>query len=318
VDFLPNSTNVDIDHLAELIDSDTAGVMVTHYHVSQKDMAAIGDLCRQRGVALFDDCAISIGASYNGCPIGSLTDGSVFSFSGFKVLNYYWGGALAVPPGKTADALEQEVLSWPRLSTRLYLPQIRKVALYAAVTGPALFPLVFRLRRRVIGPGKIVDIFPLSRVETVQLDDTIRSRPANVALCEWVRKLETVRSVIDHRRGIAAIYDRYFREINVSAETPESIRQESAFVNYPIVVGEERRDTIYRAALSANFDVGLSLYPNAHEMPSLSGTEGRTNRISKLVRSIVTLPTHTRATPEYSERLAKFMSGLLTAGQGRG
>jgi perosamine synthetase len=311
VDFLPRSTNIDVDHLAELVAADVAAVIVTHYHVIQKDMDAVADLCRRRGVALFDDCAIALGASYRGRPVGTLTDASVFSFSGFKVLNYYWGGALSMPPGDAADVLDREVSSWARMPTRLYLPQIRKVVAYAAATGPLLFPFVFRLRRRVINAGEIADVFPVSRIETTELDDTIRSRPSYSALREWVRKFGCVQKLVEHRRAIATIYDRHFQEISVSADAPEAVRRESGFVNYPIVVGEDRRDAIYKAALGMNFDIGLSLYPNAHETPSFRGLEGRTSNVTKLVRTIVSLPTHSRVTEEHAKQLVTFLAAAM-------
>ena len=315
VDFLPNSTNIDVRQLANLIDAETAGVLVTHYHVNQKDLRAISDLCRDRGVLLFDDCAISLGAQYEGRPIGSLVDASVFSMSGFKILNYFWGGALALPAGPLAAAIEREVSIWPPLASAKYWPQIRKIAAFAAVTSPTLFPLVFRLRRRQIAAGRIVDMFPVSRIESVALDETLLSRPSSAALAEWVGKFGSVETIVCHRRAIAAVYDDYFRNINVSAETPEALRRESAFVNYPIVVGEQRRNHLYRETLEAGFDVGLSLYPNAHETQSFHAVPGRTENVSRLVRSILTLPTHTRMTPEHARKLSQFLAAQLASGR---
>jgi perosamine synthetase len=310
VDFRPNSTNLDLDHLASLVDDQTACVMVTHYHVSQAETPAIADLCNVRGIRFFDDCAISLGASYEGKPIGTVSDGSVLSFSAFKTLNFYWGGAV-VASHDEGEAIASEVAEWPRLSFRQYLPQIKKVCLFAAATSRMLFPLVYGLRRRIIASGEIVDIYPVSRIETTHLDATIRSRPALAATSEWNRKFGEAADIISHRRQIAAIYDRHFRDINVSAETPEARRSESVFVNYPILVGLDRRDEIYRSALNHDFDVGLSLYPNVHEMEGFSKFRGQTTNVSRLVRSIISLPTHRRVTPEYAENLSVFLGRQL-------
>jgi dTDP-4-amino-4,6-dideoxygalactose transaminase len=99
VDFLPGSTNVAVDAVDRAMSPRTAAVLLTHYHVNQEHLAEIGQLCRAKSVPLFDDCAIAFGADYDGAPIGGLTDASVMSFSSYKLLNYFWGGALAVRSG---------------------------------------------------------------------------------------------------------------------------------------------------------------------------------------------------------------------------
>jgi len=311
VDFRPNSTNVDLAHLRSLIDERTACVLVTHYHVPQAETNAIADFCHSKGVKFFDDCAISLGASIEGKPIGTVSDASVFSFSGFKILNFFWGGAIAMPPGEIATAVEAEVGTWPRLRFWHYQFPAKKVLTYRFMTSRLVFPLFFALRRRIIDSGEIVDVLPLSRTETVSLEDTITSRPALAALGEWSRKFSDIADILAHRRSIAAVYDRHFRKISVSAETPEERRAEAGFVNYPIVVGRNSRDKIYKALLANNYDVALSLYPNVHEMESFTDIAGRTTNVSALVRSIITLPTHTRVTPAYAERLSQFLLTLV-------
>jgi dTDP-4-amino-4,6-dideoxygalactose transaminase len=89
------------------------------------------------------------------------------------------------------------------------------------------------------------------------------------------------------------------------------LRAESAFVNYPIVVGQDRRNDLYRAALCDGFDIGLSLYPDVQEMQSFTSIPGRTTNVANLVRSIVSLPTHPRVTPEYADELSAYVSRYL-------
>jgi perosamine synthetase len=304
VDSLPNSTNVDLKHLESLIDARTACVMLTHYHVSQDKLFDILHLCRSFGVKLFDDCAICLGATIDGAHIGTLTDGSIFSFSGFKTLNYLWGGIVAIRDYDMFAAINAEVSQWDRLTLTQYREQTIKILQYAAATNSILFPLVFLLKRALLSSRKIEDILPLSRLETISLDQTIRSRPSLAAIDEWIRKLPTIDDIVRHRRSVAEVYDRHFRDICVSPETADAIRSESAFVNYPIVVGQERRDQVYRDILTRGFDVGLSLYPNVHETEGYTSIEGRTTNVSMLVRSVLTLPTHTRVTLAYADQLA--------------
>ena len=313
VDFLPKSTNVDLGHLESLIDERTACVMLTHYHVNQNGLLDVKEMCRSSGIKLFDDCAISLGASIGGARVGTLTDGSMFSFSGFKILNYLWGGIVATRDDETFSAISAEVGEWERLQIGQYKKQAVKILQYAVGTSSVLFPIVFYLRRALLSGRKIEDILPLSRLETVSLDETIRSRPAMAAVDEWNRKISDIGSIVDHRRSIAAIYDESFRDISVSAETSEANRRESAFVNYPILAGIERRDEVYRKVLERDYDVGVSLYPNVNETESYTSIEGRTANVSALVRSVVTLPTHPKITPEYAHKLAAAVKEALSS-----
>jgi len=311
VDFLPHSTNVDLRHLESLIDQRTACVILTHYHVSQNKLFDVARKCRDSGIKLFDDCAICLGATIGGARIGTLTDGSMFSFSGFKILNYLWGGIVAVRDDDILAAISAEVSGWNRLKLTQYRTQATKVLEYAAGTSSVLFPLVFHVRRALLSSRKIEDILPPSRVETVSLDETIRSRPSLAALDEWIRKLPSIDDIVKRRRSIAKVYDRHLRDICVSPETSDVIRTESAFVNYPIVVGQKGRDRVYREVLDSGFDIGLSLYPNVHETENYTSIEGSSTNVSMLVRSVLTLPTHPKVTPAYAEELAVTVRKVL-------
>ena len=316
VDFLPNSTNVAAESVEAAIDDRTAAVMLTHYHVNQANLSEIAAICAARDVRLFDDCAISFGSQFKGAPVGALTDASVMSFSAFKILNFLWGGALSVKSDLLFSTIDAETQSWPRLKLLQYRRQALKTLAYGFATSQTIFPLVFRVRRPVASGDKIGDVFPLSRVETVSLDATIRSRPHNNALREWNRKFEAVEQRVAHRRRIAGIYDQYFRASSVSAETADELRDESCFINYPIVVGEDRRDQIYRDMLRSGLDIGRSLYPNVHEVESFTGIEGVSGNVSGLVRSVLTLPTHSRIREDYAHRLARRLSAAISTRRG--
>jgi aminotransferase EvaB len=78
-------------------------------------MDPILELAQQHNLKVIEDCAHSLGATYKGRMVGTLGDGSFFSFQAFKPLNTYGGGLgwvkdaeIARKVGELADA-EQ----WP-------------------------------------------------------------------------------------------------------------------------------------------------------------------------------------------------------------
>jgi dTDP-4-amino-4,6-dideoxygalactose transaminase/choline dehydrogenase-like flavoprotein len=318
VDCLPNSTNVDLDHLRSLLDDSVACVLLTHYSVSQNKTREIVALCHERGAKLFEDCAVGLGATIGGQPVGTFGDAGVFSLSGFKIQNFIWGGFIVTKDRQLFEALSSEVSSWPRLRPRQYFGMAKAMLRYAFLTSPLVFPLAFRVRSLRVQQGKIEDLIPRVLIETPTLDETIETRPALAAFAEWNRKFDDAPAINKHRRAIAAIYDRAFRSICVAPETDEEVRASSAFGSYPIVVGEANRARVYSEVLRRGFDIGLTLYPNVHELPANAPIPGRSSNIFALVRSLLSLPTHTGVSEAYASKLADCVVEVMAACYARG
>lgn len=70
----------------------TCAVLPTHLYGMSCDMDPILDLARRHGLKVIEDCAHSLGATYQGRMVGTLGDASFFSFQAFKPLNTYGGG----------------------------------------------------------------------------------------------------------------------------------------------------------------------------------------------------------------------------------
>lgn len=312
VDSLANSTNIDLDQLAALLDDKTACVFITHYHVNQNQTGDLVALCKERGIMLFDDCALSLGGDFEGTSVGRVTDASVFSMSGFKVLNFFWGGAITTTSQSLAKTLSAVVETWPRLRISQYKHQMLKILKYDLATREFLFShFLFPVLRSRINHSEVQDVLPLSRIESRTLEDTVTSRPAFAATTEWNRKISSVERFIIHRRRIASVYDRHLAHRAVSGETKEAVRRGSCYVNYPVWIETEHRNEVYRDLLGQGFDVGLSLYPNVHETLGFHDIQGRSGNVSALVRSVITLPSHPRISEAYAQRIARAMTSTL-------
>jgi dTDP-4-amino-4,6-dideoxygalactose transaminase len=67
------------------------------------DFDRITATCREYGVALVEDAAEALGATYRGRPAGSLADISVLSFNGNKIMTTSGGGMLLSPDQTVVD-----------------------------------------------------------------------------------------------------------------------------------------------------------------------------------------------------------------------
>jgi perosamine synthetase len=304
VDFVPRSTNIDVDHLSDLIDEQTCCVIVTHYHFNQGDMTEICRLCASNGIMLVEDCALAFGSPLPDTRNSSTTTASVYSFSGFKTLNFFWGGAIATASAELARRLSEEIDKWPQLLWHDYVGPMIKLAKYDVLTRNWVFPWFTFPLLKWKAQRLQKDVLPMVRVESTDLDDTILSRPSMHAIREWDRKLGMVDAFIRHRRNIAAIYISELQDHLVAGETSKEVREASCLVNCPIDVDSKQRGEIIRRIFDKGFDVGASLYPNVHELQGFSHIAGRSDNVARLVRSVVTLPTHPRISEEYAHQLS--------------
>ncbi|OED36123.1 aminotransferase [Chromatiales bacterium (ex Bugula neritina AB1)] len=86
---------VDLTHLQQLMEeTDCRFFMVSHMRGHLADMEAIAELCSKHKVILIEDCAHTMGASWNGKKSGTFGDVSCFSTQTYKHINSGEGGLL--------------------------------------------------------------------------------------------------------------------------------------------------------------------------------------------------------------------------------
>ena len=130
-------------------------------------MDAIRSICASKEVMLVDDCALALGAAEVNGRIGSTADASVFSFSGFKPLNFFWGGAITTRSSEVGRRVSEEVAHWSRLDRSHYRGQVLKVLKYDLATRDLIFAaFTFPRLRRMVLKGDDNEILPLVRVES--------------------------------------------------------------------------------------------------------------------------------------------------------
>lgn len=84
VDVEPSTFNIDPDLLEERITPRTRAIVVVHLHGLPADMDRINAVARRHDLAVIEDAAQSLGASYRGRPAGSLGRVGVFSLNAEK------------------------------------------------------------------------------------------------------------------------------------------------------------------------------------------------------------------------------------------
>lgn len=101
----PVSGNIDPGSIRQSITSRTKAILVVHYAGYPVRLAEIRAIADEYGIALIEDCAHALGATYDGKPIGTIGDYAIFSFQAIKHMTTVDGGILAVAdPEKLVQA----------------------------------------------------------------------------------------------------------------------------------------------------------------------------------------------------------------------
>lgn len=93
-DIDPMTGNISPKSIAEKITSRTKAVMPVHWGGYPCDMEEINAIAAEHGLAVVEDAAHALGATYKGKPIGAISRFTAFSFQAIKHLTTGDGGAL--------------------------------------------------------------------------------------------------------------------------------------------------------------------------------------------------------------------------------
>jgi perosamine synthetase len=103
----PRTLNLDPKAAERAITPRTKAIMPVHQVGLPADMDAFADIAARHGIALVEDAACAIGATYKGRPIGSLGNPACFSLHPRKVITTGEGGMITTDDDALADRLRK-------------------------------------------------------------------------------------------------------------------------------------------------------------------------------------------------------------------
>ncbi|HEY7170532.1 MAG TPA: aminotransferase class I/II-fold pyridoxal phosphate-dependent enzyme [Vicinamibacterales bacterium] len=120
----------------------TRAVVPTHLYGLPCDMDAIMAIARRHNLAVIEDCAHALGATYRGQQVGTFGDGALFSFQTLKPLNAFGGGMALVRDPEVARRVRTAVdaLPWPdegRVRNRFKIGRAQRF-----FSSPLMFTLI--------------------------------------------------------------------------------------------------------------------------------------------------------------------------------
>lgn len=102
-DIEPETLNVSPEHARSLVNERTKAIVCVHYGGLPCQMDALHALGREFNIPVIEDAAQAIGATYNGTPVGGLSEYTIFSFQAIKHFTTGDGGMLMLHPQLPAE-----------------------------------------------------------------------------------------------------------------------------------------------------------------------------------------------------------------------
>jgi CDP-6-deoxy-D-xylo-4-hexulose-3-dehydrase len=119
VDCDPDTLNMDMNEALRAIGPKTKAIMPVHVYGNPCEMPALYNLSGDYGLVVIEDCCESMGAEYDGVPVGTNADVATFSFYFSHHITTLEGGMVVTENPYTADMLRiQRSHGWLRDSDR--------------------------------------------------------------------------------------------------------------------------------------------------------------------------------------------------------
>ncbi len=113
VDVGETTYTLDPDQLELAVGERTRAVIPTHLYGKPCDMDAVMRIARERGLAVIEDCAQSVGAEYKGRKVGGFGDAAYYTFGVTKNLTTLVGGMVTTPRADIAERVRRRVAELP-------------------------------------------------------------------------------------------------------------------------------------------------------------------------------------------------------------
>lgn len=316
IDSEPGSVHIGAQRVQEAIDDSTAAVIVTHYHSTNREIQDIADICKANGIALIEDCAIALGAKYDGNHVGSFGDFALFSFGLFKFISTYLGGGIVVRDPKKRSAILEQVNNWPRITASELCPHAAKAWKLSTLTQEKVFSnFTFPLFR--FGYTHEIDVIKRSAkndpnpVLRDSLPEDYRVRPSIFQLNEFIRQIPLVEAARIKRLLNASHYFNKLKSKRVPGLPEEPNINFDCYLNFPLMISNNRKKFVDEM-MRSNFDLGIYYYRNCADAPALFQYHKPLPNLASFVKKIVFFPTYPAVDSEYIDRLTDRVADLVS------
>jgi len=243
----PATFTIDPAAVERAITPHTRAIVPTHLYGLPCDMDAILDIARRHGLRVIEDCAHTLGATYDGRPVGTLGDAAIFSFQTLKPLNLYGGGLALVRDGALADRVRALAYAapWPdekRITSRLLVGRLQRIFIKPWVFTISMFPILWVSAWIDANP----DVYLWEKIRPlVPLPDVYTERFPNVQAAIGLEALKRLDDWTERTRAHARVMDRALADLPGIAVPQVPPKRTHVYYQY-CVHGPQRDELVVR------------------------------------------------------------------------
>jgi perosamine synthetase len=283
------SYNLDPEAVRKAVTPQTKAIVAQHTFGIPADLHALREIANEHNLPLIEDCTHSLGATFQGRPVGAWGDVAFFSFGRDKVLSSVFGGMILCENQQLAEEIRhrRDRLPLPPrgwVAQQLFHPVALSIItpLYNVIIGKALLVLFQKLHllsKAVYEAEKVTrrpSVFPTQM-------------PGGLAVLAR-HQLGKLTRFNEHRRQIAKLYYAAFKGLPIGL--PANI-DGSIWLRFPITHPD--RDSLL--AFARRRGILLGDWYNSPVVPtrdpSIAGYKDRSCPVAEeMAASVINLPTY--------------------------
>ena len=300
---------INIEKLNKIINSDTAGVIITHLYSKNEDIQKFINSFNQK-IFIIEDAAINFGAKSENKFLGTLGDFGFFSFAMVKNLNTFVGGAIYIKDNKLyKEFLENRSLKkFPFIRTLQLLITALIIKLFFNNYSYQIthYILKFVYKRKINSILK--KIYPVLFHKYEEKIPEIYNYDFNWAINDVaIFQLKKINNKIKERCRKAKIY---YEEINNEVcHKPKCFDGENALLEYPIILNNKDNFELHKKLMHLGYDIRHTWYINNSRNISNNDYENYSDTLI-VEKKIFCLPIHENIKDHDIKKISKIINNL--------
>jgi dTDP-4-amino-4,6-dideoxygalactose transaminase len=313
VDIEKETLNIDPEDLKRKISQKSKVVLVQHTFGLPAKMDEILEICKKYNLILIEDCAHSLGATYNGKKIGTFGKAAFFSFGRDKIISSVYGGIAMTNDSVLAERIKKFWDNCPYPSNFWILQQL----LHPILTEYFIKPLY-----RFFGAGKYFLIF-LQKIKILskgvakqekkgRLPKYIPQKMPNSLAALALNQFKKLERFNAHRKRIAEIYDQELQELNLRFPQKQEGR---IYMRYSLLLKGRNTDEILKELGKKKIflDDGwrkTPIVPPDTDQKKMQYQFGTCKNAEFVAKCILNLPTHINISEKEAKLIVKSLKSV--------
>ena len=318
---IDESYNIDPIDLEQKITKRSKAIIVQNTFGVPADYDAILAIARKHHLYVIEDCAHSLGATWNDKPLGSLGDIAIFSFGRDKVISSVSGGLITThnaAVGKKWHAIT-DTLAPPR--NAFIAKQLFHIIFFTALVLPTYH--LFSIGKVLHAIGRLLRLttYAVTKGEKkLQQPAYMPARLSNALARIAFSQLQRLDRFNTHRVAVAQEFRKHIKTAKRYTPQHEHPQGQSIFLRYALAIKFDKKSkqptdtkrSFLRHAHAAKLYLGDwyngPITPLSVPFADVHYEHGSCPRAEQAAASVINLPTYPRLSPDEIKRIIKFMN----------